>query len=79
MSRKLLDLDFSQDGQYHTVKQNDRLDVLAYTYYDDLVERGARYWWVIADANNILNPLDLSELVGQEILIPDILKVRLNL
>ena len=67
-----------QDG-YHTVLKNDRLDVLAYNNYKNSVSDSSKYWWVIADANNIDNPLDLTELVGTEILIPNILNVKLKL
>lgn len=67
------------DDQYHPVIQNERLDLIAYSYYGDSVERAAELWWVIADANNIFNPFDLSMYVGQSLLIPSIQKVLLLL
>lgn len=57
---------------YHTVKPNETLERIAYQYYNKLVANGLNYWWLIADANNIFNPLDLSEYVGKELLIPDV-------
>lgn len=33
---------------YVEVNVSDRLDILAHTYYGD-----ARYWWIIAQANNL--------------------------
>ena len=64
---------------YHTVKTLDRIDLLAYNYYKNRIEDASKFWWVIADANNIENPLDLTSLVGQNILIPNILDVLLKL
>lgn len=64
---------------YHTVKDEDRLDLIANKRYSGKVPDASKYWWVIADANNIQNPLDLSDLVGSEILIPDILTIKLEL
>jgi len=55
----------------HTVIQGDNLTALAYQYYRNVTEYPSRYWWIIADANNILNPLDISDLIGYEIIIPD--------
>ena len=45
----------SNDDIWHRVKINEvcRLDLLAYKYYNN-----ALYWWIIADANNIYNPLE---------------------
>jgi hypothetical protein len=59
---------------YHTIKQGDRLDLIAWSYYEGQVEDSSKYWWVIADRNNILitNPLDLDPLIGIEIVIPPI-------
>ena len=57
--------------KYYTVLQDDRLDLITYNQYSKYVEDASKYWWVIADANEAIeNPLDLSALVGQEILIP---------
>jgi hypothetical protein len=45
-------------GQFlHTVKERERLDLLAYRYYND-----PRKWWLVADANPELPfPLDLLD------------------
>jgi hypothetical protein len=48
----------------HTVAAHERLDLLAYTYYRD-PER----FWLIADANDEMDPEDLLEL-GRPILVP---------
>jgi hypothetical protein len=39
---------------YHLVSEYETLDTLAFNYYGN-----SKYWWVIAHANNILNPFDL--------------------
>ncbi len=43
--------------QYHMVTDDDvhRIDLLAWRYYGD-----CSLWWVIAEANNIRNPLELE-------------------
>lgn len=79
LQRDVLTIVPKNNDKYHTVTVFDRIDILAYKYYSPFVEDASKYWWVIADANNIMNPLDLSEYVGQRLLIPDILRVRLLL
>lgn len=64
--------------EYHTVKHMDAIDKIAFDRYSKYVEDASKYWWVIADANNIDNPLDLSEWVGKDLVIPYFLKVRLQ-
>lgn len=52
----------------HTVREGERLDLLALHYYND-----ARLWWRIADANaQFVNGADLllNAMVGRVILIP---------
>lgn len=64
---------------YYVVRREDRIDLIAYKHYKDLVEDPSKYWWVLADANGIVNPLDLSSYVGKEILIPNILNVLMQI
>lgn len=77
--RPLLIIEPTELDEWHTVVDNDELTRLAWRYYKGRVTDASKYWWVIADANNIYNPLDLTELVGTKILIPDILRIRLQL
>ena len=49
---------------YIITRKMERLDILANKYYDD-----ARYWWVIARANN-LGKGTLTIAAGQQIRIP---------
>lgn len=65
------------DGDaYYPVKIGDTLTRIAYDYYKYYVAHAQRYWHVIADANKIRNPLDISSLVGKEIVIPDITRIK---
>lgn len=67
------------DSSFHIVTNFDRIDLLAYEFYKDTTVDASKYWWVIADANNITNPLDLSDFIGSRIYIPDLQKVLLQL
>lgn len=69
----------SANDQYYTVRHGDMLDSIAYRYYKDVDPFADKWYWVIADANDIENPLDLSAYVGKDILIPDLLTVKLLL
>lgn len=72
-------VDGSIEDQYYVVQLEDRLDLLAWKFYGNIVDDASKYWWLLADANNIHNPLDLSEFVGKSILIPNILNAQLLL
>ena len=65
------------DRVHPELKREDALDALAYHYYRDEVPDADRYWWVLARANNIDNPLDLTAYVGRRLLIPDLIRYNL--
>jgi hypothetical protein len=48
----------------HTFRAHERLDLLAYQFY-----RRPERWWLIADANGEMDPVDLAS-PGREVLIP---------
>ena len=60
-------VDFSNEDEYFTVtmETENRLDIIAEYYYNS-----ARYWWIIACANYILDPFDIP--VGTKLRIPPI-------
>lgn len=60
------------NDEYYTVRNSDDLDKIAWKMYSNIVEKAEWYWWVIADANDIENPLDLSEYIGNEIVVPNL-------
>ena len=80
LERDIVETEGDLDDSYYVIKKEDRLDYIAWRFYNELVEDSSKYWWVIADANEIEieNPLDLADLVGVEILIPNILNTRLE-
>jgi nucleoid-associated protein YgaU len=51
-------------GYYHTVRGDERLDLIAYKFY-----RNPEKFWLIADANNAMDAEDLLE-PGAQLLIP---------
>lgn len=70
-SRKVLALrrhftaqDISDRAIEHVVEGEEQLDTLAERYYRD-----ERLWWLIADVNEILFPLDIP--VGTVLIVPD--------
>lgn len=77
--REPVQYDATVQDTYHRVSEEDRLDLLAYRYYSGTVEDASKYWWVLADVNNILNPLDLSSFIGKDLVIPNILTILLKL
>lgn len=78
LTRDLIEYKSQQSDQWHTVMQTDTITYLAWYYYSKYSDTPSRYWKYIADVNNITNPLDLSEYVGKDILIPDWSLIRLN-
>lgn len=61
----------------HPVKNNDTLWGIAYKYYRDKIGSPSN-WYIIADANDIFNPYDITSLHGKNIIIPDISNVALT-
>ena len=53
-------------GYFHTVTGDERLDLIAYKFY-----RNPEKFWLIADANNAMDPEDLLEPGGQLLIPPD--------
>jgi hypothetical protein len=78
LEREFIKWDAGENDHYHLLKNGETLDKVAYDFYHDIVQNADKYWWVIADANIVENPLDLSQFIGTEILIPDIKNFLLN-
>jgi hypothetical protein len=72
LNRSELEWAGEETDRYHTVRITDDLDYISHEYYKGIVDKPEWYWWVIADVNKIEYPLDISELAGQKIIIPDI-------
>ena len=58
---------------YHVVTDRDsyRIDLIAWRYYRDV-----RLWWLIAEVNDIANPLEIP--VGTKLRIPDYKRVQMK-
>lgn len=67
-----------ENDSYYTVVEGDEITVIAYNKYKDFTDDAGKYWWLIADCNNIENPLDLSEYIGQDITIPSFAAFKLR-
>lgn len=82
---KILERDFidyvpTEQDKYYTVKIGDELDEIAFNHYSEIIDiaQASKLWWVIALSNDdIENPLDLSDLIGIEIIIPEITRFLL--
>ena len=59
--------DVDRDWVVHTVVSGDELDFLAYLYTNREASK-SELWWLIADINDILWPLDIEP--GTDIIIP---------
>jgi len=64
--------------KYHTIIQGESLTSIAYRYYKPINGDASKYWWVIADVNDIYNPIDIEDLIGSEIIIPDLVMIKLT-
>jgi hypothetical protein len=62
----------------HQVVDGEDLTTIAFKYYGKIVDDASKYWFVIAEANTIDFPLDLTDFIGKSIIIPDIQQFRLN-
>lgn len=59
----------SDNDRYYTTIDGETLWDIAYQAYDN-----SKYWWVIAEANNIDFPFDLP--AGSSLIIPDLDQVQ---
>lgn len=73
MIREPLTWKIQSTDKIHVVKIGESLDQIAHQYYNKKRNNPEKYWWLIAEANNIQNPLDIEYLVGKSITIPDVL------
>ena len=78
LERNPIDYEGDVNDEYHTVKETDTITYLAWFYYRKYVTDPSKYWGFITDVNEIENPMDLTELIGQEITIPNIQKILIN-
>lgn len=67
---------------YRYYREGDNLKGIAYYHYKDLVSNANEYWWLIADRNDVFDPIeetfiqgdgDLVSMIGQTIVVPNVL------
>jgi hypothetical protein len=75
--RRKLDLSMFSGYEHHTIRQGDELTAIAYRYYTNKAKDASKLWWVIADVNSIFNPFTLEEHLGETLVIPNILELKL--
>lgn len=62
----------------YRVMPTDTLPRIAHEQYQGQVRDPHEYWHVLSQANGIENPLDLSELVGEDMIVPDVIEWKLR-
>lgn len=81
--RDTLEVKQDQTDSYYRPNSDDEVRLLAYSFFKDIVQNADHYWWLIADRNNIFNPLEpdmiindgeLVDIASVEIVIPNILR-----
>jgi hypothetical protein len=72
-TRPPVKIPLSDNDTFHRVTQAEerRIDLLAHKYYGDV-----RLWWIIAEANNVINPISLKP--GRVLRIPSIETIQLK-
>lgn len=81
--RDTLEVKQEEGDSYIEPKEGGELNLLAYFAYKDVVNNANQYWWLLADRNNVFNPLapdlvvndgDLIFISETEVVLPNILK-----
>jgi hypothetical protein len=76
LERRTLRITPQEGDAWHIVQDADMLDALAERYYGGIALDASKYWWILADANGIANPLDIDHIVGSMLLVPDLFRVQ---
>lgn len=54
------------------------LTCITHDVYKGIVEDSSKFWWLLAEANNIDKAWDIDSLAGQSLNIPDVVQFKLN-
>lgn len=88
LERRVVPPKQDRTDKYMLFREGDNLMRLTYGFYRDIVQNPARYWWLIADRNNVYDPFEKTKVVidanngfigdvinleNQEIVIPNVL------
>jgi hypothetical protein len=70
MVRNVFEYTAKDNDNIYTIREGDTLWQLAWWSYKRFRRDASKLWWILADVNNIENPLDISSLVGTQIVVP---------
>lgn len=68
----------TKNDAYVTPEGGDDLFQIAFDSYKDVIDDAGKYYWLIATANDIDNPLDPEEFTGRELIVPYMIDFKLN-
>jgi hypothetical protein len=74
--REPLDYVPDEKDQFVKVTLTKDIDQLSFDAYNGYGNDPSKLYWLIADVNKIVNPLDLDSLLDQELIIPDYINVQ---
>lgn len=63
---------------YHTLGMDEDLDLVAWDFYNTKVQDSSKYWHVLADANQVDDPLDIADRIGSDLIVPNIINFKLR-
>jgi hypothetical protein len=76
LSRIPLSIVPAWEDRWHIVKSDDTFDSVAYEYYSTDTNAPEHLWWALAEANGIINPFDITNMVGAYMLIPNYQRLK---
>lgn len=62
--------------KWYIVQAEDELDLLAEQFYGTITQDASKYWWVLAEANGIPNPLSIENMTGVYMLVPEFFRIK---
>ena len=77
LQRQPISIAQNNRSRQHVVKQGETLDLIAWQYYQAESQNASALWWVIAEANEIVDSLNIAHLTGETIIIPNLSDVYL--
>ena len=63
--------------KWYIVQAEDELDLLAEQFYGSITQDASKYWWILAEANGIPNPLSIESMIGYYMLVPEFFRIKI--
>ena len=67
-----------KDYQLKDVVIGNEISCITYEMYKNAVEDASKFWWLIAEANDIDKAWELDNLAGESLRVPDVIQFKLN-